>query len=398
MTPRPSSYRWVILAVSVFGFFQTHLHRMAFAPLIPTFVSDLGLSYAAAGTIQTAYFWTYAAVQLPIGMIADRWGTRRVTLPCMALVAVGAIAFARSETFGGSLAARALLGLGAAGMWVPSIRLFSEWFPPGERALATGTISAGGGIGGTTALLAVPVLAAAWGWRWAYALTAIPAALAFVLIAVFVRPGPRAPMGVRGGGNLAAVLRAPEAWPFNLTVFFNYGAYFSFLTFLPAFLVKVAGASEQQAGLVTGLITGGTIVSWPLAGWLSDRTGRRKPLYIASQIVITASCLFFAVAGRGVPLAAHAAVALATGVLVGGMILPFVGIIEIFPPAQAATAAGMLNAACFGGGMILPIVLGRLIDVTGGFAAAFYLAAAFQVLATVTGLFIRETGARGGER
>jgi len=398
MTARESPYRWVILAVSVFGFFQTHLHRMAFAPLIPTFVSDLGLSYAAAGTIQTAYFWTYTAVQLPIGLIADRWGTRRVTLPCMAILAAGAVAFARSETFAGGLAARALLGLGAAGMWVPSIRLFSEWFPSGERALATGTISAGGGIGGTTALLLVPVLATALGWRWAYALTAIPAVVAFVLIAAFIRSGPRASVGVRGGASLVTVLRTPAAWPFYLTVFFNYGAYFSFLTFLPAFLVKVSGASDQQAGLVTGLITGGTIVSWPFAGWLSDRSGRRKAPYIASQVVITAACLYFAAAGPGVPLAVHATVALATGLLVGGMILPFVGIIEIFPPAQAATAAGMLNAACFGGGMILPIVLGRLIDVTGGFAAAFALAAGCQVLATITGLFTRETGARGRAR
>lgn len=73
-------HRSVILAVIVVAFMQTHLYRMAFAPLIPTFVADLGLTYAAAGTIQAAYFWTYALVQVPIGVIADRWGVWRVML------------------------------------------------------------------------------------------------------------------------------------------------------------------------------------------------------------------------------------------------------------------------------------------------------------------------------
>jgi sugar phosphate permease len=57
-----SSFRWVILAVSTLGFMQVHIHRVGFAPLIPTFIADLGLTYAAAGAIMTAYFWTYTAV------------------------------------------------------------------------------------------------------------------------------------------------------------------------------------------------------------------------------------------------------------------------------------------------------------------------------------------------
>ncbi len=59
----PPSYRWVILGACTLGFMQTHIHRVGLAPLIPTFVADLRLSYAAAGSIMTAYFWTYALVQ-----------------------------------------------------------------------------------------------------------------------------------------------------------------------------------------------------------------------------------------------------------------------------------------------------------------------------------------------
>jgi MFS family permease len=394
----PSSYRWVVLAVSVVAFLQTHLHRLGFAPLIPTFVTDLGLGYAAAGTIQTAYFWTYTVVQVPIGVVADRWGARRVMAACMGVLAVGAVAFALSGSFAAAVGARMLVGLGAAAVWVPAMRLVSEWFPAEERARATGMISAGGAVGGTLGLLLVPWVAAGVGWRWAYGLTALPALLTLALIAAFVRPGPGAASTRTMGASLGAVLRARPLWPFNLMVFFSYGAYFSFLTFLPAFLVSVLGASGPQAGLITGLITAGTVVSWPLAGWVSDRAGRRKPLTLASQGAGALACVAFALLVPRLDLLGAGLTALATGLVVGGMILPFVMVVELFPPHLAATAAGVANTACFVGGMVLPIVLGWIADVTGGFTASFLLAAALQALAFVCGLLLTETGRGGAAR
>lgn len=388
-----TSYRWVILAVAVVGFVQTHLHRMAFAPLIPTFVAELGVSYAAAGTIQTAYFWTYTVVQIPIGVVADRWGARRVMLGSMLALAAGAVAFATSGTHGESIAARMLVGLGAAGVWVPSMRLVSEWFAPGERGRVTGLISAGGGLGGTLGLILIPWVAAGWGWRTAYGATALPALVTLGLVATLLPRGPAA--GARVGGaprSLRRVLAAPALWPFNLSVLFAYGGYFSFVTFLPAFLIKAQALSEAQAGSVTSLVTAGTIVSWPLAGLVSDRLGRRKPIYLFSQVMSVLVCLVFAWVVPALGPAGTAMTALATGLLIGGMIIPFVMVVELFPPALAATAAGVTNASCFMGAMVLPIALGRVVDVTGSFAAAFLVAGGVQAMALACGIFVRETG------
>jgi predicted MFS family arabinose efflux permease len=285
-----------------------------------------------------------------------------------------------------------LVGLGAAAVWVPAMRLVIEWFPPGERARATGSVSAGGGIGGTLGLLLVPWLAARWGWRWAYGATAAPALLTLALIALCLRPGPGGAAAGATAGSLGTVLASRALWPFNVMVFFSYGAYFSFLTFLPAFLVEVLGASPPQAGAITGLITAGTIVSWPLAGWLSDRQGRRKPITLLSQAASVAACLVFALVVPRLDLGGAAVTALLTGLLIGGMILPFVMVVELFPRELAATAAGVTNTACFVGSMALPIVLGRIVDVTGGFGAAFLVAGALQALALGCAVFLRETG------
>jgi len=390
-----SPSRWTVLAITVAAFCQTHLHRLGYAPLIPTFVADLGLSYAQAGTIQTAYFWTYTAAQVPIGLLADRVGARRVMGACMAVLAVGAVLFSASTSFAGAVLARMLVGLGAAAVWVPGMRLVSEWFPPAERARATGIVSAGGGAGGTLGLLLVPWLAARWGWRTTYGATAVPAALTAALIALGVRPGPARSAAPAPRGSLRRVLADRALWPVNLTVFFSYGAYFSTLTFLPAFLVATLGASPPAAGLVTGLVTAGTMVSWPLAGWLSDRQGRRRPLTLLGQLASAVACVLFALVVPALGLGAAALVAAATGLLVGGMILPFVTVVELAPRELAATAAGVTNAACFVGAMGLPIVLGHLADVTGGFTAPFLVAAALQAVAFGCALAIRETGPRG---
>src|SRR5258705_2438868 len=110
-----SRYRWIILGVCLLGFMQAHIHRVGFAPLIPTFMTDLGISYAAAATIMTAYFWTYMAVQLPVGVLTDRLGPRRMMLTSLAVLALGVLAFPLSRNYTQTPVPQGLIGLGAAG-------------------------------------------------------------------------------------------------------------------------------------------------------------------------------------------------------------------------------------------------------------------------------------------
>jgi sugar phosphate permease len=126
--------------------------------------------------------------------------------------------------------------------------------------------------------------------------------------------------------------------------------------------------------------------------------GRRKPIYLASQATSALACVAFALVVPHAGVAGAASAAVAAGLLIGGMILPFVTIVEMFPPELAATAAGVTNAACFVGGMVLPIVLGRVVDLTGSFAAAFLVAAAVQGIACLFAAFVVETGSRGPSR
>jgi nitrate/nitrite transporter NarK len=401
-TVEASPYRWAILAVCVLGFMQTHVHRVGFAPLIPTFIADMGLSYAAAGTIMAAYFWTYALMQVPVGVLTDRLGPRRVMLACMGVMAVGALAFALAHTWTQSLLVRCVVGAGAAATWLPGLRLIHEWFPLRDRGLATGLFSAGGGVGGTTALLLLPVLAQHLGWRVGYALLALPVLITMIAVWALVGTTPRerdaaAVAGAPGGftTSMRDVLTMPVLWPFNLYVLFSYGGYFALLTWLPTFLVRSEGFSQAGAGVVTALITGGTILSWPLAGALSDRSGRRKPIFLVSQAMSVVVCLLFAYVVPGGGAAVAAVTAALTGLLLGGLITPFVMVTELVPPRLMGTASGVVNFFCFVGGLVVPVVLGYALDLTGSFRTAFAACAAFEAVALVIACFTRESGDRG---
>jgi nitrate/nitrite transporter NarK len=397
MRPDAPGYRWAILAVCVLSFMQTHIHRVGFAPLIPTFIADLGLTYAAAGTIMASYFWTYAVMQVPVGVVTDRLGARQVMLACMSVMAVGAVAFALAHSYGQSLLARGLLGAGAAATWLAGLRLIQEWFEPRERGLATGLFSAGGGVGATSALLVLPIVAEHLGWRTAYALLAVPVLVTLAAIWALVRPTPRertVPVAAGFVAGMREVLAMPVLWPFNLYVLFSYGGYFALLTWLPTFLVRSQGLSQSAAGFVTALITGGTIVSWPLAGALSDRFPRRKPLFLLSQAMSVVVCLVFAYAVPGRGLGGAAVVAALAGLMRGGLISPFVMVTELVPPRLTGTASGVVNAFCFVGGLLVPVALGYALDLTGSFPAAFTACAAFETVALGIAALTREPSRR----
>jgi nitrate/nitrite transporter NarK len=118
------------------------------------------------------------------------------------------------------------------------------------------------------------------------------------------------------------------------------GAFIALVTFLPAFLQRQGGLTPGRAGLVTGLVTAGTVVSWPLAGFISDWMGRRKGIYLFSQGMCVIACLTFAllVPGRGLMAAAPAA--LFAGLMLGGMVTPFAMVVDLFPADLIGTASG----------------------------------------------------------
>ena len=392
-----TSRRWAILAVCVLGTVVAYIHRLGLAPLVPMLVADLGVAYAGAGVLVTAYFWTYAAVQVPLGVLTDRVGARHTMLLSLAVLAVGIVAFSLSRGFGEGLAARCLVGLGAAGFWLPALRLIRDWFPPHERGRATGLCSAGGGAGGTAALLFLPALADDLGWRWAYATTLAPLLLMVALTAAVVRdvPADRTPEEARAVpvpplAALGRVLSTGALWPLAVASLCAYGGFLGLVTWLPTFLVRDHRLSATAAGQVTSLVMAAITVSWPLAGVVADRTGRPRALAVTSLVLGAGACLLFAGLPRGTGAPALAATAATTGLVLGGMLMPYLLVLERFPAALVGTAAGVVNTCWLLGGLAVPAALGVLLDATGSFGQVLAACAGLVALAAASMALARE--------
>jgi len=232
-------YKWLVLALLWLSFFSVHFHRVAYSPLIPIMMQELDISYASAGLLMSAYFLAYAIAQIPMGVLVDRFGPRKVVSLFMIIFAGGAILFTKVTNFEMGVISRFLIGFGSAVIWISGIKIISYWFKRSERGFTTGVFGASANFGATVALLGVPLVVIVHGWRQGYILTTIPVILLIGLNWLLIRDypsdiglpptedsksiEPEATYETSQKTLVHNVLKDPHAWPLCLSVFFYLG-------------------------------------------------------------------------------------------------------------------------------------------------------------------------------
>ena len=160
--------------------------RNSVGVIAPNLAGDLGLSAAEIGLLSSAFFFAFAAVQLPLGMALDRFGPRLVLLVCAGITVVGAILFASATTTTGLVVARILLGLGCSSSFMAPLALYAKRFPPDRFATLTGLQLGLGTIGTLFATAPLAYAAAEIGWRATFMVVGGLTLLAGVLVAIVV--------------------------------------------------------------------------------------------------------------------------------------------------------------------------------------------------------------------
>ena len=248
---RIGRWRWVICALLFFATTINYIDRQVLGILAPDLQKEIGWSELDYGRIVIAFQVSYAVMMLVWGGILDRIGTKMglaIAVAWWSLAGMGT-AFARTAT--GFMAARFMLGVGEAANFPASIKTVAEWFPKSERAFATGIFNSGTNIGAIFAPIAVPLIAAAWGWRAAFILTG---AIGFVWLAFWwafyhpvqthphIKPEERA--FIRDGidetvtskVSLGEVLGHRQLWAFALGKMLTDPVWWFYLFWLPKFL------------------------------------------------------------------------------------------------------------------------------------------------------------------
>lgn len=391
-----------------YGFFQ----RVAPAVMVDAMMAEFAVGAAIAGMLSGLYFYTYAAMQIPIGLLLDRFGPRRMLAGFALLSCLGSALFAMAEGVAAAYVGRGLVGLGAAVTWVGTLKLASLWFPPSRFAMVTGcTLAMGmaGAVGGQAPLAAA---VAAFGWRgtmWGGAVMA--GALALVLW-LFVRDGKRclaaAPAGHSLAQGLRLVLGNRQTYVVGLYSLSMAAPMLAFagLWGVP-YLMQAHGLSRPEAAFTTSSMLVAWGIASPLAGWVSDRMGRRRPALIAAaaaSLALTLAALYAPGLGVGLRQLLLAGV----GVFASGFVLSFATGREHSPAWAGGAALGVVNTASMSSGAIFQPLIGWLLDLNwegalaaGGrvysgsaWDAAFLVLPACQALALGMALLVRETFCR----
>lgn len=164
MSLRPAVLLRVFIPFAL-GYFLSYLFRTVNAVIAPDLVRDTGVDPASLGLLTSAYFLSFAAFQLPLGVLLDRYGARRVEACLLLFAAAGAFVFARAETLTGLMLGRALIGLGVSACLMAAFKAFTLWFPPERLPLANGIQMISGGIGALAATTPVELSLRFTDWR-----------------------------------------------------------------------------------------------------------------------------------------------------------------------------------------------------------------------------------------
>lgn len=351
---------WVVGSVFfLYGF----VLRVSPSVMVDELMREFQVSALVLGNLSAIYFYVYAAVQIPVGVMMDRVGPRVLMTVACALCAFGCLLFASAEQLWLAYAGRFFIGLGCAFSWVGVLTIIATSLPARNFAGFTG----GGQLAGTAgAILGQAPLAFAIelvGWRYSvYGLGLVGVLLAAGLWLTVQPHVPETTARIPLRQALKVAASNPQTWLFALVGMSLTGPVLAFagLWGVPWFDV-VKGLPRAEAAPLLSTVFIGWLIGAPLVGWLSDKLQRRVPLLVVGTMLST----FTIAAVLYVPeLSQKAIMALLFFGGVGGavMILTFAAGREHSPDYARGAALGIINTCVVASGALLQPLIGALLD------------------------------------
>ncbi|WFU39181.1 MFS transporter [Bradyrhizobium sp. CB82] len=331
------------------GYYLSYLFRTINSLISEPMAADLGLDAGSLGLLTSVYFLIFGAAQIPIGILLDRFGPRRVQSALLLAAALGAALFGASNGFLSLLLARAMIGLGVAAALMAGLKAIVLWFPRERVALMNGYMIMLGALGAVTATRPAEWLLNSMGWRGIFGVLAI-ATLAAALLIVLAAPESKITQQARPAGlRLHVIFTDRRFWRIAPLSASCVGAAWSLQALWAApWLTDVEGLNREA--LVTQLFAMaiGICVSALLLGTIADRLRRRG---ICSESLLALVALSFVLAELALILHLPLPLMLPWSVVTvvgAATVLSYATIAEYFPTELAARANGSLNVLHFG--------------------------------------------------
>lgn len=375
-------YRWFIFGALAAQYLFVYFHRVCAAVVAPELIKSFSISGTALGVLASGYFYSYSAMQIPVGIIVDSWGTRKTVTLFAFIAALGSILFSLSPTFGFAAFSRVLVGLGVSAVFVATHKVFANWFKVIEFARMSSLLMAIGGIGALVAATPLALLSERFGWRGAFLMIGIITIFLTVITWFIVvdRPEQKGFLPIvennktptvtgRGiGRDMMIVLREKHFWPIALWMLLTGMSIFGFFgLWAGPYLMDVYKLSKPATGNILSMIAFAMIFSGPFMGHLSDKTlASRKKVLIGAAIVHVLCWLTMLFYYDRLPIPVLYIIFFFMGATESGIApVAYAATKELFPTEMAGISIGTVNLFPFLGGVISQPSIGYMLDIVG---------------------------------
>ncbi len=419
----PAYQSWMTLCLGIAFYFSGFFHRMVTAVMADQLMADFNIGAASLGNFSSFYYYSYVAVQIPTGILADYWGPRKLLTAGALLSSVGAFIFASASSIHTANVGRLVIGASMGVAWVSILKLSTRWFKPNQFALVTGLALGLGILGALSAGVPLKLLMNLFGWRSVIFGAGIITLVICLAIWIFVRDDPVQKGYDSYATDLAPSIHRPQASILrDLSDIFRYKNTW-ILTIVPASLIGPALAFAglwgvpyltthydlspvKSATLISALLIACALGA-PILGALSEKTGRRKPIYfyaLCLSLIGWIPILFLQDIPLWLLVVLFSMVGFATGAIVVGMAF----VKESVPLALVGTVSGISNMGMEMGPMVLQPAIGLVLDLKWGgllengiriydlnaYHLAFGVIIGLSILGTVLITFAKETFCR----
>lgn len=341
-------YLCVIWVISACFLFYKYLIQVSPSVMTHDLMRAFHVNGAGLGNLSAFYFYAYLVMQIPVGLLIDRYSPRLLTTAAIFLCSIATFVFSHTDTLWLACLSRALMGAGSAFAAVSCFKLAAVWFTPQRFAFVSGLFMTAAMLGAVGGQMPLAVLVQQTGWRHALEIVGMIGMLLGVIYYLVLRDKPQKTMHQdapkdKAGVILKRILLNQQTWALSL---------YSGLAFAPVsvfgglwgvpFLETAYDLSRTDAAFAVSCIFIGFAAGAPFWGWLSDYVQQRKPVLFCGTFVALI-CLLLVLYSSHLVLMILSLLLFLFGFSASGFFTSFAMIREIFSLALAATVIGIMN-------------------------------------------------------
>ena len=391
-------FRWVVFVTVLFTYLLMSSQRTAPGLITDQVMLDFQVTATTIGLLTSIQFFVYTGLQIPMGILADRFGPNLFLIIGAFLTGIGTIIYSVGTHEFFLFFARILTGIGDATIWVNMVLILSQWFNAKEFTRLIGMAAMTGSLGFLLATFPFSLLIEFLGWRVAFFSAGLLLCLCGTILYFVLVKKPKRPIIIKSERRrektwitIRRVFSSRQAWALFLCHFGIVGTYVGFISSwgvpygMDVYAMSRAGASQL---IMIGLI--GALIGAPLAGWVSSRLGTIKRPYVVVHVILLISWSLFLLFRGYPPFLLLVILFFIIGLAYGANALTFAAVRQSFPIKESGLVSGFANTGGFLSAVLLPSIFGYVLDeyqvTTGNISNGYYYGFLTPVIFSIIGL------------